>query len=151
MQRSGSQKALLVISIITIVFAVIGLILSAMTIAGGALVGAIDSNEAAEVLEGTGVTQGQVAAGIGFVGIVLLIGCVIELIEGILGVRAANDNQKIMPVWVLAIIGLVISFIGAMFLAVQGRLTDSPSTIITLVMSALMLWIATNIKKQAGR
>ena len=151
MQRSGSQKALLVISIITIIFAVIGLIFSVLAITGGALFGAADLGEAAGTLQDAGATQGEVAAGVTLFGLVLLIACVIELIEGILGVRAANDNQKIMPVWVLAIIGVVISFIGAMGLAVQGRLTEDPAMIVSLVVSALMFWIANNIKTQAGK
>ena len=41
MERSGSQKASLVLSIITIVVAILGLIALGMTIAGGALLGSL--------------------------------------------------------------------------------------------------------------
>ena len=151
MQRSGSQKALLVISIITIIFAVIGLIVSVMAIAGGALFGTVDPSQAAGALDGAGATQGEVAAGVTLFGLVLLIACIVELIEGILGIRAANDNQKIMPVWVLAIIGIVISCIDGVALAIQGQLTENPSIIASLIMSVWIFWIANNIKTQAGK
>jgi hypothetical protein len=151
MERSGSQKVLLVLSIITIVVAALGLIASILAIAGGALFGAVDSSEAASALQGTGATQGEVAAGVSLAGLFLLIACAVELLEGILGVRAANDNQKIMPVWVLALIGIIISFIGAMSLAVQGRFLENPSMVASLIGSALMFWIANNIKVQAGK
>ena len=39
MERSGSQKASIVLSIITIVVAILGLTASGMTIAGGSLIG----------------------------------------------------------------------------------------------------------------
>jgi uncharacterized membrane protein len=151
MERSGSQKVLLVLSILNIVVAVLGLIVGIMAIAGGALFGAVDSSEAASALQGTGATQGQVAAGVSLAGLFLLLACVVELIEGILGVRAANDNQKIMPVWVLALIGVIISFIGAMSLAIQGQFLENPSMVGSLIGSALMFWIANNIKRQAGK
>ena len=151
MERSGSQKVLLVLSILNIVVAVLGLVAAIMAIAGGALFGAVDSSEAASALQGTGATQGQVAAGVSLAGLCLLLACVVELIEGILGVRAANDNQKIMPVWILALIGIIVSFIGAMNLAIQGRLTEDPAMLGSLIGSALMFWIANNIKTQANK
>ena len=151
MERSGSQKALLVISIITIVFACLGLLASIMTIAGGAMLGSVDSAELTETLEGSGITQGEVAGMFTLGGLMLLIVSLVELIEGILGVRAANDNQKIMPVWVLTLIGIILSAIGVIYQAVQGQLLADPSVIASLILSVLLFWIANNIKVQAGK
>ena len=50
MQRSGSQKALLVISIISIVFAVLGILAALLAMVGGSLFGAVPADEAAEAL-----------------------------------------------------------------------------------------------------
>ena len=151
MQRSGSQTALLVLSILNIIGAVIALLGGLAIMFGGALFGAVNSSEAAAALAGSGVTQGEVGIIAGVGGLVIVFSGVIELILGILGVRAANDNQKIMPVWVLALIGIIISFIGAMSLAIQGQFLENPSMVGSLIGSALMFWIANNIKRQAGK
>ena len=140
MQRSRSQKVLLVLSILSIISAVI------------AAFGAADSAEAASVLEGSGITQGE--AGLLASGARLVIICegIVELIMGILGIRAANDNRKIMPVWVISIIELVLSAISLITTIVNGSFaTQSVSVIATLVFAGLMMWIANNIKMEAGR
>ena len=152
MERSGSQKVLLVLSILNIVVAVLGLIVGIMAIAGGALFGAVDSSEAASALQGTGATQGEVAAGVSLAGLFLLIACAVELLEGILGVRAANDNQKIMPVWIVAIVELVLCIIGLIAMLVNGSFsTEGASTIVSLIFAGFTMWIANNIKVQAGK
>ena len=152
MERSGSQKFLLVISIINIVFAVLGILAGITGIMGGALFGAVDTQEVSSALSGTGVTQGE-ASGI-MVGAFLLvfIASIFELLVGILGIRAANDNQKIMPVWVLALIEVILYAIGIIVTIVNGSFgTDGLSSILSLVFGILIFWVANNIKKQAGK
>lgn len=152
MERSGSQKVLLVLSIISIVFAVLGILAGLMSLAGGVLFGAADPEQVADVLADTGVTQSQAGAAIGILGGSIIISCVIELIIGILGVRAANDARKIMPVWVLAIIQLVFSVLGLVASIVNGSFgADAFSIVITLIFAVLIFWISNNIKQQAGR
>lgn len=152
MQRSGSQKALLVISIISIVFAVIGILLGLMTLLGGALVGAVPAEDASEALAGSGINQAQAGVLVGVMGFVTVLISAFELVVGILGVRAANDNQKIMPVWVLAIVELVLCVIAVIMVFVNGTFaTDGVSSILSLAIGALIFWIANNIKKEAGR
>ena len=152
MERSGSQKVLLVISILNIIGAALGILMGILMITGGALVGAVSSSEAASALAGTGMTQGEVSGLAGIAGIVMLVAGIIELILGILGVRAANDNQKIMPVWVVAIVELVICIIGLIAIIVNGSFsTQGASTIVSLVFAGFTMWIANNIKTQAGR
>ena len=115
------------------------------------MLGSVDSAELTETLEGSGITQGEVAGMFTLGGLMLLIVSLVELIEGILGVRAANDNQKIMPVWVLTLIGIILSAIGVIYQAVQGQLLADPSVIASLILSVLLFWIANNIKVQAGK
>ena len=152
MERSGSQKFLLVISIISIVVAVLGILASLLGVMGGALFGAIDSTEASSALSGTGFTQGEASGLIVFVFLFALISSVIELVVGILGVRAANDNQKIMPVWVIALIEVILYVISLIATAVNGNFAaDGLTYIISLVVAVLLFWVANNIKKQAGK
>ena len=145
MERSGSQKVLLVLSIINIIAAVVALL-------GGAAVGTVPASDAAAALEGTGVTQGEAGALVGVAGLVIVLGGVIGLVVGILGVRAANDNQKIMPVWVLAIVQLVLYAISLISTIAGGSFgTQGASAIVSLVVAFLIVWLANNIKKEAGR
>ena len=43
---------------------------------------------------------------INIVAVISILAAVVSILTGALGVRAANDNQKIMPVWILSIIAL---------------------------------------------
>ena len=152
MERSGSQKVLLVLSIINIIVAVLALLSGLLVMLGGAAVGTIPASDAAAALEGTGVTQGEAGALVGIAGFVIVFSGVIELVVGILGVRAANDNQKIMPVWVLAIVQLVLYAISLISIIAGGSFgTQGVSAIVSLVVAFLIVWLANNIKKEAGR
>ena len=147
MQRSGSQKVLLVLSIIEIIGGVLALITGAMAFLGA---GAVLTDAA--TVAGSGVTQDE-AAGI----FVILSGvAVIEgswsLLCGIFGVRAANDNQKIMIVWVFCLIGVIISVVGIVAAIINGSFGNQVwSLLFTLVCSGIMFFIANNIKKEAGK
>ena len=144
MQRSTAQKILLVLSILAIIGAVLMLITSIMALVGGSLVAS--SGETFE-----GMTSVEAGGLVMFFGVYMLIAGIVELIEGILGVRAANDHRKIMPVWVLAVIGLVCNIIG-LILAVMSGQTDPSSVASALggvVCSGLFLWLANTIKQEA--
>ena len=152
MERSGSQKVLLVVSILSIIVAALGILASLAMMVGGSLVGAMPTSEAAEALSGSGVTQGEAGAILGVFGIIILLGCVLELVVGILGVRAANDNQKIMPVWVLALIEVILYVISLVMVFMNGSFgSDGLSTILSLLVAILLFWIANNIKREAGK
>ena len=152
MQRSGSQKALLVLSILNIIGAVLALLGGLGLMMGGAFIGAVNSSDAAQALAGSGVSQGELGILTSVAGFVVILAGVVELVMGILGVRAANDNQKIMPVWVLAIISLVLNAIGLVSSFVSGTIgTQGASYIVSLILAVLMMWICNNIKREAGR
>lgn len=146
MQRSGFQKALLVFSIIDIIGAAFAFIAAAMLIVGGGL---------AATTEGPGV-EGMTAAETGaagiLIGLAMLLMGVVCLIEGILGIRASKDAQKIMPVWVLSLIGLIGTIVSSVMSIANGSAaSDIPSFLAGLISSAATFWIANSIKKQAGK
>lgn len=149
MQRSGSQKALLVVSIIEIIFAVLALIMGIMTLAGIGLVSTatLDADPTTNAM-----AQATAGAAFSIASVVLLVSGGWSLFCGIMGVRAANDNQKIMFVWVVSIISVVLQVISLIMAIVNGSFADNwASQIIALALQCLMFWLANNIKQEAGR
>lgn len=147
MQRSGSQTALLVFSIIEIIGAVLVLLAAFAAIAATGLIGVAGT---------TGdLTAEETAIGAamgGILSIVLVIGGVWSLLCGIFGIRAANDNQKIMIVWVFVIIGLVLNAVGLVMSIINGTFTnDVFSAIVPLAINVIMFVICNNIKREAGK
>ena len=151
MERSGSQKALLVFSIIEIVAAVLALIAG---IGSTALTGMI-AGVGASTLEEVGLTTTEQAMGVTAMGLLsaaIIISAIWSLLCGIFGIRAANDNQKIMIVWVFTLIGLVLSVIGLIVAIVNGSFgSQAASLIITLIFDGILFWLANNIKREAGK
>lgn len=148
MDRSGSQKALRVISIISIVCGVIMLLSGLMFALAGGFIGAVPASESGLTADQTTVaSMGSAVIGVG-----LIIAAAIAILEGVLGLRAAKDNQKIMPVWVLSLIGLIFGVIAFVMAIVNGSFgSDALSNILSLAVSAAMFWIANNIKVEAGK
>lgn len=145
MQRSGSQKALLVFSILEIIGAAIVLLgaIAAMGVTG--LVGASGAELSPED-QAVGVAAGSLLS------IVLIVSGVWSLLCGIFGIRAANDNQKIMVVWVFVIIGLVLNVLSLIMSFVNGDFAaNAGSLIISIAFSVIMFVICNNIKREAGK
>ncbi|MBQ9043478.1 MAG: hypothetical protein IJ111_11790 [Eggerthellaceae bacterium] len=146
MQRSGSQKALLVFSVIEIAcaaFLIIGGILvvaGAGMVGGGALLGDL-------TLKGQGKDAILLARAA-----ILLIGLgAWGLLCGIFGIRAANDSRKIMIAWVFLLIGLILNVVGAAWSVLGGSFGQSPALIVmSLVFDIVLFWIADNIKREAA-
>lgn len=133
MQRSGSQKFLLVISILN-------LVLNGLAIVATLVLGTFAASQ--------DVTGGAV----GIASYLVIVTSCVSILMGILGLRAANDATKIMPVWILAIIDLVCTVLALVLALINGSFGDNAANLIGgLVGSGLMFWIANNIKQQAGR
>ncbi len=149
-QRTGKQTALLVISVIAIIIAVLG-ILSCISVAlgGGVLAtylaakGTTSANDVAAVGMGTAV--------LGFAG---TIACVIDLFIGVLGVRGANDASKIGAFNVFAYIGLACGII-TLVVAVIAMATGTPkgtsivSALVGLILPGICVWLGRGIKNEA--
>ena len=135
MSVETSEKILKVFGIIAIVIGSLGLLAGIITIVGGGLLGA-----------GLGDMGGGAVAGLAIIaGVVLLVGAIITLLEGIFSVRAAKDSSKIMPAFVFSIIGLVSGAIGLInAIASKGNFL---SAIISLAISCLVFIAANTIRK----
>lgn len=152
MNRSGSQKALFVISIIEIVSGTFAFLAGIMaTLAGGILGGA--AGNATQELADAGVSAADAGAASAItvvLGLVLIITAIISVVEGILGIRASRDATKIMPVWILAIIALVSVIVSLIVSIVNGTFAaNAGSNIASLLINGGMFWIANNIKNEA--
>ena len=125
MQKTTSQKALKVISIIMIVFAALTLLLGI----GGIV---------------TGGALGILGAGIGD------LGGAINLAIGIFGLRGANDPRKIGAFYVLAIIGLAFAVLSALgtFFGGSADGGDIASALFGLVLPLVCVLLAYTIKKE---
>lgn len=146
MERSGSQKALLVLSIIEIVLAALALVAGIwLVMMTGAVSGVSDiSITADERMAG--------ASDFTPLSIAIILSAVWSLLCGIFGIRAANDNQKIMIVWVFTLIGAILAIVSIVAAIVNGSFGQNALTlIVSAVFDAIMFWIANNIKNEAGR
>lgn len=138
MQLETAKKVLKIFGIIGIIFAVLGIILGIMFLAGG----------------GLGATQAQTdedvaAVGILMVlGIVMIIGCILSLIEGIFSVKASKDGKYGKVAWVFAILSIIssaFSLIGSIMNPGSG---STGSAIVGLII-AITVFVAAKTVKQA--
>ena len=129
MQKTTSQKALKVISIIMIVFAALTLLLGI----GGIV---------------TGGALGILGAGIGDAGSAALVGGVAAVAGFVL--RGANDPRKIGAFYALAIIGLAFAVLSALgtFFGGSADGGDIASALFGLVLPLVCVLLAYNIKKE---
>lgn len=143
MQKSSSQKALKVISIIMIVFAGLTLALSLLTFIGA---GAISYMGVSDSTNTTLLAGGMMM----ILGIGILVGGGINLAIGIFGLRGANNPQKIGVFYVLSIIGVVWALINALA-TIAGSSMDASSLISVicgLILPIVCLALAYSIKKE---
>ena len=138
----------MVISIIQIIGAAIVLITGIMALVGAGASGSINTGDA----ELNNAVRAGAGAAFGLASVLLLLSGGWSLFCGILGVRAANDNQKIMIVWIFSLINLALQAISIIVAIFNGDFGSNwVSYIISLVWPVLMFWIANNIKQEAGR
>ena len=144
MQKTTSQKALKVISIIMIVFAALTLLLGIGGIVTGGALGILGAGSGDA---GSAALVGGVAAGAGFV---ILLGGAINLAIGIFGLRGANDPRKIGAFYALAIIGLAFAVLSALgtFFGGSADGGDIASALFGLVLPLVCVLLAYNIKKE---
>ena len=148
MACSGSQKVLLVLSIIELVLSVLTLLFSVLGFFGG---GAIATMSSAD-LASAGVTAAEAEEAGGALLILSIFGALSAIwgiLCGIFGIRAANNNKKIMIVWVFLLIEVILDVVGIVLTVVNG--TFEWTSLIDLAVALFMWWIANNIKRQAGK
>ncbi len=141
MEVSKSQKIVKVLGILDIIAAVL-CIIAAVGMFGVSGVGMVNE----EIATNSDMQQG-VAIFI-VMGIIVLASGVVDLLEGIFALRAAKDASKVKPLWIFAIIGVVLGVMALLTGIVNGG-ENVLSNVFTLVINCFMFYLANNIKKQA--
>lgn len=138
---SGSQKALKVISIILIVWAIVVILLGGFMAAGSAVPGM-----SAQSIDVGGSTMDMATAALAF-GIGTVVGGVVNLIIGLLGLRGAKNPHKIGLFFALCVIGLVLGIVGIVMNIMQGAFQWT--SLVSLAIIAACTLLAAKIRKQA--
>lgn len=151
MNLNTSKMILKVSGIISIIFGILGIITGIMAVAGGAIIGA---GAAAGEITASNEVAGGVAL-LGFGGLLIIIGSIIELLSGVFSVKASNDISKIMPAWWFSVISVITSIISIISMVMQkAQPIDTKSllgAIVGLLTSILIFFAAETIKKAAGK
>lgn len=140
--KSGSRKMLKFFGVLDIIFGILGLIFGIIVAATGGI-GAAAPETAADTSLQMGV------AALLVIGIFLIIAGLIDLIVGILSVRASNNPKKIGPVWMLALISLIFNLISVIYTIAQGGGSNVWSAIVSLAIAAIVFFVANSVKKEA--
>lgn len=138
---SGSQKALKVISIVLIVWAIVVILLGGFMAAGSAAPGM-----SAQSIDMGGSTMDMATAALAF-GIGTVVGGVVNLIIGLLGLRGAKNPHKIGLFFALCVIGLVLGIVGIVMNIMQGAFQWT--SLVSVVIVAACTLLAAKIRKQA--
>lgn len=138
---SGSQKALKIISILMIVWAIFTILLGALLAAGSAVPGM-----SAESIDLEGSTMDMATAAVAL-GVGIIVGGVINLIIALFGLRGARNPHKVGAFFVLCVIGLILGIVGLVMNIMQG--TFQWTSIVGMVLLIVCTLLASNVKKQA--
>ncbi len=139
-----SRKILKVFGILSIIFGIIGALLAILFIVGGKA--AVASGELDEIMTPEALRLMTYAA------VFSIVAGVITFLQGVFSVRAAKDFEKIMPAWIFAIIGLIVSIIDAVWGIIQNASgSNIASAAISVALSILVLGAANKIKKYVGK
>ena len=142
---TGSQKAIKIVSIIVIVISILSILAGLASCVGG--FAGVAASEGASQSDQEMLALG---AGLLFVlGGTAIIGGLVDLVVGLLGLRGAKNPDKIMPFFVIAIIGLVFAILNLIGCFTSGQLDVSTivSTVVQLVLMALCVYLANNVRK----
>ena len=146
MSVETSNKILKITGIATIVISIFVIIIGVLSILGSNL---ISVDAAAEQKLDKDLALGVMVFSL--LGMMALFSGILNLLEGIFSVRAANDNTKIMPAWIFAIINLVMGVINIITVVMDQSLENKGSTIvgtiIGLVITILIFYAANTIKQ----
>ena len=137
---SGSQKALKIISVILIAWAVVVILLGAFLAAGSGV-----SGMSAESIDMNGTAMDMATAALAL-GVGIIVGGVINLIIALFGLRGAKNPGKMGAFFALCVIGLVLGLAGVGMGIAQGTLQWT--SLVSLVIVAACTVLAARIKKQ---
>lgn len=142
---SSYRRYLKMISVVEIIFGVLTLLL-ALASMGVIALGPELTNETV-TSDGITLTIGQSMA---MFGALSLVSGVIDVLVGCLGVRGANNPEKIGAYFVLVIIAFVFDVIEVVLAIIGGSDASSlASTIMPAIVSGIFVFIAYKVKSEA--
>ncbi|MEG1561692.1 MAG: hypothetical protein RR323_04750 [Raoultibacter sp.] len=134
---TGSQKALNVLSIIILVLGILAALLGIFFIAG------------ATMLQGSKIEGVDAQTLSTMMGVVMIIGALVNVVIGIMGRRGAKDPAKIKPFFVLCVIGLVLYVMSIIGAFTTGDVLALLNCLFSLVLVIPCLFFADKVKKEA--
>lgn len=149
--KQGSTL-LKVVSIIMIVFAGLAIIAGILFLAGGGIAATSGATTTGTLdINGTTYTGAEAAIGsgiiVGMLGGLMLFSGIIDLVIGIVGVKASGENGKHTAAFVLGIIGVICAAISLIFGVANGANTIA-SGLVGLVLPVLYLVGVMQTRKQ---
>ena len=135
------------------IFGIIGIIFGILTLLGGLLV-LLGGSILAGIISIFGEVLGSLAGGIAVIAALsIILSGVVTLLEGIFSVNASKNENKIMPAWIFAILGLISAILG-LISAIIGMFSESGaeastliSPVLTLIINGSVFMAANTIKK----
>ena len=133
MERSTSQKILIILSVLNLLIALAYIVISGLGIY--AIRAGLVSTEVPHL--GLGVA-------------ILIMQGVIHAAQGVCGFRASGNNTLVNPLWVVAGLGVMLAIPDFVISFVQGTfLRDLPSDALALLFSVALFFLANQIKIEA--
>lgn len=142
MDRPASQMFLRVISIFDIALGILSVVAGVVALSGGTFLGTGSGRVATEAAAAMDVTI--VGGTYSLLGVFALLAGPLAITEGVLGRRAARDASRIMPVWVISLVGLVFGIVNLAI--VVSRQADMTAAVIDLMAAALLFWVVNDIR-----
>lgn len=147
--KQGSTL-LKVVSIILIVFAALAVVGGILMIAGGGIIAGSGAS-GTYTINGTTYSGTEAAVGggliIGALGGVMMVSGIIDLIIGIVGVKASNENGQHTAAFVLGIIGVIVAAAG-LIMGIANNSSSIFSGLVGLVLPILYLVGVMQTRKQ---
>lgn len=151
MQNENSPKILKVTSILNTIGGVIETIGGALVIACGAFLTTIQIDkipELADALSKANVPSDKAGILVALIGVAVFIMGIFNTVLGRQGVKAARGEGSIGTVFTMSVIALVLAVLGIGASVAAGSF--GLSTLMTLILPALMVWAAADIKGSAA-
>jgi hypothetical protein len=142
MDRPASQLFLRVISIIDIALGILSVVAGVVALSGGTFLGTGSGRVATEAAAAMDVTI--IGGTYSLLGVLALLAGLLAITEGVLGLRAARDTSRIMPVWVISLVGLVFGIVDLAIVVSQQA--DMTAAVIDLMAAALLFWVVNDIR-----
>lgn len=155
-QRTWKNTVIKVFSIIEIVISVLAIIASIMVIVSGVAVSGVSTLTVDQLVNESGLTVEEATAtaaafqggggAISILGLIMLVGSIVDFVAGIFGVRGANNPSKLMPFIVITVIGLAFTVVSLIMNLVSGAINWSEFA--GAGISGFLLYLALTVRSE---